>query len=76
LHVEELPWDADRYAEAVKNTIEKEGEESSSNEKLAAHFLQAELGVIGDPAVVTDMFGKILIWYLPGIFPHRVVCFS
>jgi hypothetical protein len=68
-----LPWDADRFAEAAKDTIEKEGETSASNARLPKYFEQVHLGTLNEPATIIDIHGRILVWHLPGALLGRVV---
>jgi hypothetical protein len=69
-----IKWDADRYAESIKQNIELHGETSASNASLEKFFPNPELGIIREPAVILDRHGRILIWVLPRILSGRLVC--
>jgi hypothetical protein len=55
-------------------TVEDFDELSKSNEGLANFFARIKLGTIREPTVIVDVHGQILIWYLPGIMTHQLVC--
>ena len=67
-----LPWDADRFAERAKNTIEKDDYISPSNISLFKYFEIVELGSFAEPTVIVDCHGRILMWYLPGVIEKIV----
>lgn len=46
----------------------------AEEERLRKFFSEIKIGKQTEPGIVVDMFGRILIWYLPGILhPTRVV---
>lgn len=58
----QIPWDYDRYSEAVK-----EG-------RLDKYYEKVELGKLDKPTTLVDLHGKILVWYFPSLLvPLRVV---
>jgi hypothetical protein len=64
-------WDASRYAMKVKIVKERWGDEDS---RLSAQYHHPNVGYIDDPAVIVDMYGRILDWHLPEILsPGRTV---
>jgi hypothetical protein len=69
-----VDWDADRFAEKVKTTVEKEGETSASNVALEKYFKSTALGTLRHPTVIMDRHGHILVWLLPDILSGRQVC--
>jgi hypothetical protein len=68
-----LTIDADRYGERVKMTVSKDNKESKSDAQLAKFFDRENVGTIEEPAVVVDLHGRILMWYLPDILGAQVV---
>jgi hypothetical protein len=70
----EVNIDGNRLGESVKMTLEDFDETSKSNEALANFFPTIRLGTLREPAIIIDIHGQILIWYLPGIMMHRLVC--
>jgi hypothetical protein len=65
-----IPWDADRLADRVKN-IKNSAEQ---DKELRKFFKAVCLGHFDDPVIITDKFGAILAWHLPGILsPARIV---
>lgn len=65
-------WDAIRYAEAAKTF--RVGMPQTENERsLAQAFPSPELGHLTEPTMVLDTNGIILLVYLPGIMPTRLV---
>lgn len=66
-------WDVKFWNERVRNFSATLG--SDANDKtLDKLFDCASFGSITDPCIVTDSWGKILLWYLPGIItPSRQV---
>lgn len=69
-----VPWDADRFAEKVKITVEQRGETSASNASLEKYFINPKLGTLREPAIIVDLHGHIMLWLLPGILSGRLVC--
>lgn len=66
-------WDADRYADFIigHSTINE-----ATEARLKAEFppLFSEPTLLVQPGIITDIFGKILVWYLPAILhPRRQV---
>ncbi|KAI6008481.1 hypothetical protein EDC04DRAFT_2907148 [Pisolithus marmoratus] len=51
-------WDIDQFAEPMRNVIDK-----------TKYFSHPQWGHISDPAMVLDVHGRVLVWYLPGIIP-------
>ncbi|KAI6014625.1 hypothetical protein EDC04DRAFT_2608977 [Pisolithus marmoratus] len=51
-------WDIDRFAEPMRNVADK-----------TKYFPYPQWGHISDPAMVLDVHGRVLVWYLPGIIP-------
>jgi hypothetical protein len=76
-HTDETGWDATRFAAHIKNyrPTASHGDDDEST-RLAKFFHNPNLGNMEDPAVVIDLQGRILVWYLPHIFhpAHVVFC--
>jgi hypothetical protein len=71
-----LDLDADRLADNVKNSVEREdGRVAQSNIKLPKYFCLPNLGLITEPTTILDRFGRVLVWYLPGIMSGRMVSY-
>jgi hypothetical protein len=63
-------WDVERYADVMM------GRRGDKEAKLKKEFppLMADPTLSVEPGVIADMFGKIMVWYLPGILhPSRQV---
>jgi len=63
-------WDVERYADVMM------GRRGDKEAKLKKEFppLTADPTLSVEPGVIADMFGKIMVWYLPGILhPSRQV---
>ena len=71
-----IKLDAERYAEAVRMTAQKGWDASMADEKLKKYFGNISICHLKDPAIVVDMFGRILIWFLPDILSHRLVKYT
>jgi hypothetical protein len=69
-----VDWDADRFAEKVKMTVEEHGETSESNASLEKYFVNPKLGTLNQPAIIVDCHGHIMIWLLSSVLSGRVVC--
>jgi hypothetical protein len=69
-----IKLDVERFAEMTKASVQDDWDEASaSNERLKKYFEMTSIGYIKDPAILVDKFGRILLWYLPGILNHRLV---
>lgn len=67
--VDEADWDVTRLADRVKNTRPRgNGEPAVEDLQLERYFSNPELGDLDEPATIVDQFGRIMVWYLPGIF--------
>jgi hypothetical protein len=73
-----MDWDIERFADKIKpvkmagNYRSKIKEEVDRMQKMFQPLQSS--GVIDEPAVITDKFGRIIIWHLPRILSNsRVV---
>ena len=73
---EKTKWDVTRFADRVKNVHPRaDGDNSTEDTRLAKFFTNPHFGDVDEPSTILDWHGRIMVWYLPGIFsPHRVVC--
>ena len=73
---EKTEWDVTRFADRVKNVRPRaDGDNSTEDTRLAKFFTNPHFGDVDEPSTILDWHGRIMVWYLPGIFPpHRVVC--
>lgn len=65
-----INWDAERYGE--KLTANQTGRNENVEARLQKWFPPAKLGPTGKPAIVVDMHGRIICWYLPKILPSKI----
>jgi hypothetical protein len=57
-----------RFADRVKNTRPRpNGEPAIDDLNLEKFFTNPELGDLNEPATIVDIFGRIMVWYLPDI---------
>lgn len=74
--LDEVGWDVVRFADRVKNTRpHPNGEPAIDDLNLQKFFVNPELGDLDEPSTVVDKFGRIMVWYLPGIL-HRSLIVS
>lgn len=62
----QIDLDVTRLADRIKNTRAQETD-SLEDLNLLKYFQMPELGLLTEPAVIVDKFGKIVVWYLPDI---------
>jgi hypothetical protein len=68
-YLDKVDWDIVRFADRVKNTRPRpDGEPALEDLNLAKYFTNPELGDLDEPSTIVDKFGRIIVWYLPGIF--------
>ena len=71
-----VSWDADRYAGHL--SVRQSGYNASTEAKLAKHYpvdAQNVGRVMSESAIIHDLNGKILLWYLPEVLEAgRQVC--
>lgn len=67
--LDKTSWDVTRFADRVKNTRPRaDGAADQLDLLLAKFFHNPEFCLLPPlPAIVTDMHGQIMVWYLPGI---------
>lgn len=65
-------WDIQQYAKLAK-AFRVGSKQSKSELKLAKAFPNPELGCISKPAVIVDGKDNIILFYLPGIIPKRLM---
>jgi hypothetical protein len=70
-----IPWDVERYASRLPK-LDKQPNTQGTVEKLASRYPPLHPDVhLTDPAIIVDMHGRIIAWYLPNIIvPPRQVC--
>lgn len=67
-------WDVDRFASKVSAGIFADGRVHDELQRLRRYFQLPQLGYSDEPATITDMHGRILVWYLPDVLAiQRVV---
>src|SRR5260370_4000182 len=72
--LDEVEWDVTRLADRVKNTQPQTNAEVAAEDiKLARFFNNPEFGDLDEPATIVDKFGRIIVWYLSGIFHPSVL---
>lgn len=52
--------------------VNEAGDEMSMDRNLNAFYQQEALGEVDSPAVLTDKYGRILLWYLPDILGDQL----
>ena len=62
----QIDLDVTRLADRIKNTRAQETD-SLEDLNLLKYFQMPELGLLTEPVVIVDKFGKIVVWYLPDI---------
>lgn len=66
---DKVDWDVTRFADQVKNTHPRsDGKPALEDLNLAKYFRNPKLGDLDEPGTIVDKFGRIMVWYLPGIF--------
>lgn len=70
-----VPWDVTSRATRVKRTrVRDDGLIAESDTALDKFFESCKFGLIDKPAVILDIHGVILAWYLPDIISQsRIV---
>ena len=68
-YLDKVDWDIARFSDRVKNTRPRpDGEPALEDLNLAKYFTNPELGDLDEPSTIVDKFGRIIVWYLLGIF--------
>lgn len=73
IFIVQINFDVERFSDMSKVSTDFNWETSSSDESLKKYFADTSIGHLEDPAVMLDKFGRILLWYLPGILNHCLV---
>ena len=73
--LDEVDWDATRFADQVKNTRpHPNGEQAVEDLNLEKYFKNPVLGDLDEPATIVDRFARIMVWYLPDVlYPSLIV---
>lgn len=72
-HADIVPWDIEEYSQAVGRR--NYGRHAQDEATLQEEFPIPHIGHLTEPAVIVDIAGRILTWYLPGLLNReRQVC--
>jgi hypothetical protein len=72
--LDEIDWDVTRFADRVKNTRPRDdGQPAAEDLNLEKYCGNPELGDLDELATLIDKFGRIVVWYLPGIFYYSLI---
>jgi hypothetical protein len=75
--LDKVDWDVMRFADRVKNTRPRpDGKPAVEDLKLDKFFRNPELGDLDEPTTIIDKFGRIIVWYLPGILHPSLIVSS
>jgi hypothetical protein len=73
IFIVQIKFDVERFSDMAKVSTDFNWETSTSDESLKKYFEDTSVGHLEDPAILVDKFGRILLWYLPGILSHCLV---
>lgn len=74
ISLDKVDWDVMRFADRVKNTRPRpNGEPAIDDLNLEKFFTNPELGDLHEPATIVDIFGRIMVWYLPDILHPSLI---
>ena len=77
-----LPWNMTYYQEKIPGAtrVSYNGNETppeilpEEKKRLEDFFDKANIGQVDNPCIVVDIFGRVVVWYMPDIIhPARVV---